>query len=261
MPLSSAQIVTLATQTAKCPNYTSQAGQFLNAILQDLAQTYDFDTIAKTHASNFVVNTTSGPGGQYAAGCGPNPLPADYLRAKNNECIYYIQGVRYVMIGLSEPEFDMLVQQPGMQNFPTNFFVDLSPVAVGGVPNMYVWMPASGAYPFTVKYYPQMPDITTPESSATVPWFPNQQYLLTRLAGQLMQLTNDDRYKEYLGDGAFGAEGILRKYLELKDDPEYSVKTVSLDRRRFGPSFNNLKNTKFVGWALAGLMVLPSLFT
>jgi len=155
MPLTAAQIVTLATQTAKCPNYTSQAGQFLNAILQDLAQTYDFDTIAKTFSGAFNLNQISGPGNQYAAGCGPNPMPADYLRAKNNEIIYYIQGVRYVLIGLDEDEFDRLVQQPGMQNFPTNFFVDLGPVGTGGVPNMYVWMPASGAYPFTVKYFPQ----------------------------------------------------------------------------------------------------------
>lgn len=244
MSLTSAQIVTLAAQTAKCPNYTSQAGQFLNAILQDLAQTYDFETIVKTFSFAFNTSAVSGPGNQYAAGCGPNPMPADYLRAKNNEAIYYIQGVRYVMINLDQAEFDMLVQTAGMNNYPTNFYVDMG----SAPPQMYVWMPASGAYPATIRYYPQMADIVTPETSATVPWFPNQQYLLTRLAGQLMQLTNDDRYKEYLGDGAFGAEGILRKYLELKDDPEGRVDTVKLDRRRFGPSFNGLKNTKLVGW-------------
>ena len=70
MPLTAAQIVTLATQVAKCPSYTSQAGQFLNAILQDLAQTYDFETVVKTYSFNFVLSTVSGPGNQYAAGCG-----------------------------------------------------------------------------------------------------------------------------------------------------------------------------------------------
>lgn len=248
MALTAAQICTLAAQTAKCPGYTSQAGQFLNAILQDLAQTYDFETVVKTYSSTFVLSTVSGPGNQYAAGCGPNPLPSDYLRAKNNEAMYYIQGVRYVMINVDQDEFDRMVQSPGLNNYPTIFYVDLGPVATGSVPNMYVWMPASGSYPFTVRYYPQLADITTPETSATVPWFPNQQYLLTRLAGQLMQLTNDDRYKEYLGDGAYGAEGILRKYLELKDDPEGRVNTVQLDRRRFGGSYRNLPNTKIVGW-------------
>lgn len=248
MPLTSAQIVTLAGQTAKCPGYTSQAGQFLNAILQDLAQTYDFDVIEKVYSFTFNTSQVSGPGNQYIAGCGPNALPSDYLRAKNNEAIYYISGVRYVMINLDESEFDALVQTAGYQSYPTNFFVDLSPKANSLPPNMYVWPPASGTYAATLRYYPQMADITTPETSTTVPWFPNQQYLLTRLAGQLMQLTNDDRYKEYLGDGAYGAEGILRKYLELKDDPEGRVNTVQLDRRRFGGSFRNLPNTKVVGF-------------
>ena len=248
MPLTSAQIVTLATQTAKCPGYTSQAGQFLNAVLQDLAQTYDFDVIGKTLSTTFVTNQVSGPGNQYIAGCGPNPMPSDYLRAKNNEAIYYIQGVRYVMINLDQAEFDMLVQTAGFNSYPTNFYIDMGPKSQGLPCNLYCWVPASGTYPVTIRYYPQMADIPTPETSSVVPWFPNQQYLLTRLAGQLMQLTNDDRYKEYLGDGAFGSEGILRKYLELKDDPEGRVNTVKLDRRRFGPSFSNLRNTKLVGW-------------
>jgi len=244
MPLTAAQIVTLATQTAKCPAYTSQAGQFLNAILQDLYQTYDFEVTKKVFSSTFVTSGVSGPGNQYGPGCGPNVMPSDYLRAKNNEIIYYIQGVRYVMINVEEDEFDALVQSPGLNNYPTNFWVDVSVTP----PLMYVWMPASGAYPYTVKYYSKMDDIATPETSTTVPWFPNQQYLLTRLAGQLMQLTNDDRYISYLGDSPSGAEGILRKYLELKDDPEGRVNTVQLDRRRFGPSRLNLPNTKIVGW-------------
>ena len=248
MALTSAQICTLARQTAKCTGYTSQSGQFLNAILQDLAQTYDFETIVKTFTFNFNLSQNSGPGNQYIPGCGPNPLPADFLRAKNNEAIYYIQGVRYVMINVDQAQFDNLTQTAGLQSYPTVFYIDLGPVAAGGVPIMYVWVPASGAYPVTLRYYPQLADITATETSATVPWFPNQQYLLTRLAGQLMQLTNDDRYKEYLGDGPFGSEGILRKYLEMKDDPEGRVNTVKMDRRIFGSSFNNLPSTKIVGW-------------
>jgi hypothetical protein len=248
MALTSAQIVTLATQTAKCLGYTSQAGQFLNAILQDLCQTYDFETIVKTITFNFNLSQTSGPDNQYIAGCGPNPLPLDFLRCKNNEAIYYIQGVRYVMINLDQAEFDMLVQTAGFNSYPTNFYIDMAPKSQGLACNLYCWVPASGAYPVTIRYYPQMADIPTPETSSVVPWFPNQQYLLTRLAGQLMQLTNDDRYKEYLGDGAFGSEGILRKYLELKDDPEGRVNTVKLDRRRFGNSWSGLKDTKLIGW-------------
>ena len=109
MALTAAQIVTLATQIAKTPGYTSQAGQFLNSILSDLCQTYDFEIIVKTFSFNFNLSTVSGPGNQYIAGCGPNPMPSDYLRAKNKEMIFYIQGVRYVMINQEQSDFDSLV--------------------------------------------------------------------------------------------------------------------------------------------------------
>lgn len=252
MPLTSAQICTRALEIAKCPGYTTQAGQYLNAILQELAQTYNFDVIGKITSFNFNTSEVSGPGNQYIAGCGPNPMPADYLRAKNNEAIYYIQGVRYVMINLEESEFDRLVQTAGYNSYPTNFFVNLAPAADGNVPNMYVWPPASGAYPVTVKYFPQMPDIATPATSDTVPWFPLQTFLITRLAGELMRVTDDERSTRYLGDmqpdGFEGAGALLRRYIKMKDDPDGTVKTVTLDRRRFGPAFNGLKNTKLVGW-------------
>lgn len=255
MAQTAAQIVANALLIAKAPGYVTYAGQMLNAILQELAQTYDFETTVKVLSSTFVLTGPSGPGSQYIAGCGPNPMPSDYLRAKNNEAIFYIQGVRYVMINLEQDEFDRLVQTTGFQSYPTFFYVDLAPrnAAVPGVPNMYVWPPASGAYSFTVRYYPQMSDIATPESSATVPWFPLQTYLITRLAGEMMRFTDDERAQVYLGDakrdnGFMGAAALLKRYLEMKDDPEGRVQTVQLDRRRFGPAFNGLKNTKIIGW-------------
>lgn len=245
-------ICTLARQIAKCPGYTSQSGQLLNMILGELAQDYDFDTIRKTHSSTFVTGVVSGPGNQYIAGCGPNPMPTDFLRAENNEIIWYLQGVRYVIVVVQQDEFDRLTQTAGFNSYPTVGYIDMAPVADALPPNLYVWTPASGAYPFTVRYFPQMADITTPESSTTVPWFPNQTYLITRLAGELMRLTNDDRCAAYLGDneenGMIGAGAILSKYLKMKDDPEGKVNTVSLDRRRFGRNFSYLPDTKLVGW-------------
>ena len=96
-----------------------------------------------------------------------------------------------------------------------------------------------------------MPDITMPETSATVPWFPNTNYLVRRLAGEMMMLTDDDRAPAYLSaeEEQFpnGAGVILRRYLTMQDDPEGRVKRVHLDRRFFkGPT--QLKNTKIVGW-------------
>lgn len=246
MALTAAEICTLARQIAKCPGFTLQSGQLLNAILQELYQTYDFDVIRKTYTFNF--DTAAGPAYGKAAGSGPNLLPADFLRVRNNEAIYSIQGTQYVMIGLEQDEFDALVQTTGLNNYPTNFYVDVSTDPAG----LYVWMPASGAYPVILKYSPKITDIVTPETSADVPWFPNTNYLITRLAGELMRITNDDRAGQFLGDNTettpMGAGVILRKYLQMKDNAGSTVKTVSLDRRMFGNSRVGLKNTKQVGW-------------
>lgn len=260
MAQTAAQICTLARQIAKVPGYTSQSGQLLNVILQELCQDYDFETILQVKSGTFVTSGASGPGNQYIAGCGPNPMPSDFLRAKNNEIIWYLLGVRYVIIVVDQAEFDRLTQTSGFNSYPTVGYIDMA----ASPPNLYVWPPASGAYSYTVRYYPAQTDITTPETSSTVPWFPNQSYLITRLAGELMRISNDDRCAAFLGDneegGVIGAGAILRKYLQLKDDPEGRVNTVQLDRRRFGRGgWTSLPNTKTVGWVLAGLCILPSL--
>lgn len=232
-------ICSLARQIAKCPNFTTQSGQLLNSVLSDLCQTYDFDVIRKTDTS-VVLGT--------ATGSGPYALSADFLRARINEVFYTINGVKYVMVSLEMWQYDALVQQAGINNFPQSYTIDVSGVD-NSQPVLYVWPPASGSYPLTIRYQPQMPDIVAPETSSDVPWFPNTSYLITRLAGELMRITNDDRAQAYLGDGGQGAEGILRKYLLLKDDPEGHTKTVQLDRRYFGRAFNRLPSTKLIGWS------------
>lgn len=251
MAQSAQTICTLARQIAKCPGFTTQSGQLLNVILQELAQDYDFEVARLTASGTFNTSTVSGPGNQYIAGVGPNALPAAFLRAEQNTIMYYIQGVRYVLIGLKQAQFDRLVMTAGFTSYPVNYYVDMTG-SPASAPNFYVWPAASGAYPWTCRYFPQPTDITTPETDSSVPWFPNQSYLITRLAGELMRITNDDRAPLFLGDsdeqGVMGAGAILRKYLQMKDDPETAVNTVGLDRRRFGRSFYNLPNTKLVGW-------------
>jgi hypothetical protein len=234
LALTSQQIVTLATQAAKATGFTSQAGQLLNMILSDLCQTYD---LAVALGTNDVTFTTG-------LGSGPYPLPSDYLRMANNEVFYYVDQVPYVMVNIDLSEFDALVQQPGISTYPENFATDPSQ----SPPAIYVWPPPAGSYVTTIRYYRQMPDITTPETSSTVPWFPNQDYLLTRLTGELMKITDDERAPMFLGEGPSGAQGILKRYLELQADDEGRAATVKLDRRRFGSSFNRLPNTKTLGW-------------
>jgi len=243
--LNAAQIIDIATQQAKCPGFTAQALALLNTILQELAQDYDFNVIRKSAYFNF---DTTASGNGYAVGSGPNPMPSDFLRLHRKGCFYYISQVPYPLIGVEQEQFDTFVQQPGLQSYPYLAYVDVTGVS-GEEPGLYVWPPASGAYPVTIRYNPQMPDIT---EQTEVPWFPNTNYLIRRLAGELMGLTNDDRMPAFLGDNEdtapMGAGVLLRKYLQMKDDPETAVKTVTLDRRHFGQAWNNLPSTKTIGW-------------
>jgi hypothetical protein len=229
------QIVTRALQIAKAPNYTSQAGQTLNDILSDLAQTYDFDAARVTFNFNF----------DLSLGSGPFPLPSDYLRAENEDVFYTFDGVKYVMINVDLAEFDSMIQQPGLNNFPTYYTTDLSL----SPPGLYVWMPPLIAFPVTIRYRSQMADIPTPETSSVVPWFLNSVYLVTRLAGEMCKITGDDRWQALLGDGPHGAEGILRKYLQSEGDRTARSRTVKLDRRRFGANkWNSLPTSKLTGY-------------
>lgn len=236
MTMTAAQIVSNACQVARVPGYTSQAGILLNSILSELCQNYNFEAARKLYQFTFNNGVSNGQG--------PYPLPADYLRAAKDEVFYSISGVPYVMISIDLAEYDRLVQTAGFSGYPNNFATDLSVSPV----NLYVWPPASGGYPVNLRYYSQMPDIATPETSSAVPWFLNDNYLCTRLAGELMKLSDDERKDAYLGDGPTGAQGILLRYLKLKDDDEGRVKTVDLDRRRFGKNWSSLPNTKTVGW-------------
>jgi len=239
MALQAQQIVSLACQIAKTPGMTVQAGQFLNTMLQSLAQDYDFEVIRKTANFNF---NTSATGNGYVAGCGPNPLPADFLRAHKKGAFYYISGVPYTMIGYEQNEFDQFVQQPGNAAYPYAFYIDVSKSPM----ELYCWVPAAGAYAATVRYNPQMPDISSPETSTTVPWFPNTDYLIDGVAARLMKIANDDRQATYQAQ----ADANLAAYLKMKDDPETAgAKRVALDRRFFGNSqWGRLPNTKQIGW-------------
>jgi|SRR6516162_9462 len=247
MALSTAQIISIATQIANVPGFTAQALQLLNAVLQELDQDYDFQTIRKSFNFNFST-TASGLG--YAPGSGPNPMPADFLRLHRNGSFYQIFQVPYKLIGVTQEEFDTFVQQPGLASYPYLVYVDVASTPMG----LFVWPPASGNYPATVRYNPIMPDITFDPNmqvyTPAVPWFPNSAYLYTRLAGELFKLADDERWQAYLSDepGSGGSGDMLRKYLSMKDDPVTAPKTVSLDRRMFKSPIATLRNTKTIGW-------------
>lgn len=247
MATTSAQIVALACADAAAPGYTSQAGQLLNVILQELCQTYDLDLAKGTYVFNFSTSQATDPGlyPNVQPGGGPYPLPTDFLRMVDDiDNTWYLNGVAYPMIPIDLSEYDNLVQQTNLQSYPYFAATDMSQ----SPPNLLVWPPASGSYQCLVRYRRQMPDIATPETSTTVPWFPNTQYLRTRLSGELMKLTDDSRWEAFLGDAPHGAQGILNRYLKMKDDMNDRAQMVKLDRRTFRNKFSSLKNTKTVGW-------------
>lgn len=232
MAMTSAQIVSMATSIANCPGRTTQAGQLLNAILQEIAEDYDFDLMKVT---NFSVTTVGG-----ANNSGPYSLPSNYLRASKDEVNYQINGEPYVMEQIDISVYRSLFQGSGISNQPFQFateFSDSSP------PVAFLWPPANGAYVIQWPYFKQHTDIVSPETSSTVPWYPKSSYLYTRLSAELFKVMDDTRKDSYMNE----SETIMKKYLMMKDDPEGYAKTVSLDRARFR-SFNNLKPTKITGW-------------
>lgn len=337
MPQPAASIISRAVQIAKCPNYNVQALNFLNAILSDLCQTHDFALARGEFNFTFNQNLITSGGGNIVTS-GPNPLPMDYLRTSGSSgssgtqksTIWYLQGVPYPMVPCDLAEFDIQVQQAGLQSYPWLWATDMSLgnialatvgnltqgsatinnllatngllVGMGvsgygivpgttvtgltgitatmsnpamattsgqmsplvfGTPNVgFAYPPPSGAYNVMLRYQRQMPDLTQAQVNAgAYCWFDNDAYLVEELAGRLMQITDDSRVDEFLGDSTRPGRATRRlaEYLRLKDDDSNRAQTVQLDRRTFGPSFDRLPNTKTIGWILAGLTLLPAL--
>lgn len=114
-------------------------------------------------------------------------------------------------------------------------------VMFGTPANCYVYPGPSGAFPSRLRYQRLMPPL---QDFARIPWFPDQNYLLTRLTADMMATTDDTRREQFLGEAA----AALGKYETFSDDKTNRAQTVILDRRRFGRAFNKLNNTKTIGW-------------
>ena len=238
MPLNGNQLVAQSCQNASCPGFTAQGQLLLNIVLQELCGTYDFAVARKTLLFNLPTATD-------ALGRAPMFFPVDYLRAKPDGNIYFISGVPYDLIPVDLMQLDQLVTTPGLANFPTVFATDVSV----SPPIAYFWMPPSGAFQAQLRYQAQMPDMT---DFTQIPWFPFQNYLLTRVTGELCKITDDDRQTSLLSydeeQHPEGAGSVLRRILRMKEDEENRTKRVKLDRQYFGPAFDRLRNTKQVGW-------------
>jgi len=234
--LQAQQLVNLACQIAKTPAYVLQAGQFLNMMLSDLAQLNDFEL----SRGLWQIDTGAPTGFSPTTGQPYFNLASDHLRVLKDGVFYLISGVPYTLIQYSLSDFDQLIVTQGFTSQIVFYAVDdsFSP------PQMYFWPPPNASYQVDVRYAKLRPDIATPETSTTVPWFPEQNYLLDELTARMMAVANDDRMDSFHKKAA----DILRKWLTIQRDNESYVNTVTLDRRKFSTPFSQLKNTKQVGF-------------
>lgn len=215
--LTSAQIVTLACQIAKCPGYLAIAGQRLNETLVDLAIQQDLDIIRRTTTISVQPGTQS------------YNLPTNFLRAR--ECFYNIEGAVFNVTEDSLANYDLLFTGPNNSAYPYMFAVDQSDNTIKFYPLPLVVLSV------TLRYMDISVEIATPETSTVVPWFQEQSYLIDRLTEKMMQITDDVRQPYF----AAKADEALRRYLKM--DNGNVLNTVQLDPRRFH-SPRDLKSTK-----------------
>lgn len=129
------QILARAMQRAHAPaGYLMQAAGELNSILQDLAE--ERDLAVSRGFFSFLFNSTGNSmlGGQNIQASGPYALPLDYLRTSGSSgsegtqksVSWFIYGVPYPMIPCDIAEFDMQVQQAGLESYPWIWATDMA---------------------------------------------------------------------------------------------------------------------------------------
>lgn len=115
-------------------------------------------------------------------------------------------------------------------------------VFFGIYPVCYVYPPPNGSWPVTIRYQRKMPPI---QNTERIPWFPNESYLIERLAAAQMQISGDQRLAEFEAM----SKGRLTRYADLSDDKTNRAQTIQLDPSRYGPGAGgHLKITKSNGW-------------
>ena len=230
MSLTCAQIVARACSDAAAPNYKVNAGEKLQLILDELAALYDWD-ILRTPLSIAV-----------SAGLNQYSLPQNYLRARKG--FYYINGQEITVSFIPREQWLELFQGPGNTTYPTWACSDLSPLQAdpATAPQVYLWPTPAQTITFQMLYFRASPVYVTPETSASVPWFPYQNYLLKRLTADMMNSTADGRKQQLLGE----CEAFLSKYGVLANDEEGFAVTVKKDPRRFRQGTLDARPTKQV---------------
>lgn len=219
MAFPASQIVSLACAEAKCPGFVSLGGNYLNLTLKDLWLHRALKVNRKTQMLTISAGTF-----------GPFLLEADYQRTY--DLFYLLNNLPYFLKPASMEMFDMQFKDPSISNYPYMYATDLSTAAqtLASVGGLYIYPQSSGSIFLTHRYIQKRDDIVSPETSATVPWFEDQDYLVKATAGRLMGVTDDQRQTKYMMD----CESMLRTHLIMAaDDEQQIVRMVKLDPWRF----------------------------
>lgn len=218
--LTAQQICTLVGQIAKCPGMSSQIGQTMNTVLVSLALQQDLDLVRRQ--TTITLTTGSSPS-SYA-------LPANYLRAR--KFFYYVDGAAFEMIAQPLETLLLQFQNASMVDYPYWFATDTNTAnnLIYVYPNPVVTITA------TLIYFDSAVEISTPESSATIPWYPDQDFLINEIARRMMRITDDERITLFKAD----SDETQRRTLRLLNDPEGRAVCV----RRDPSTFRNTQNVK-----------------
>lgn len=226
--LTSAQLIKYALQAAKAPGYSAQAADFLNGRLSSMARRFDFDVL-KAFAT---INTQ--------AGVQRYLLPSDYVRGLDLR--YYIGGLPQSIGQIDLNEFNSINAGSLSMAYPTKFATDPS-TAGGSPPYIYLYPMPNTAFPLTLRYASQPPDIVDPANSSTVPWFPDSMLLLALLTADICLLTDDTR----AGELAQSASDQFTAFLKMQGDKEGYVNTIKLGQS-FQKQRNRLPASKLTGF-------------
>jgi len=232
MPLTSAQIVVASCSVAKCPGFIVQGGQYLNLVLKDLWLHRDLKVNRVTQTINVVANSN-----------GPFNLEADYQRTY--DMFYSQNNLPYFLHPVGMDEYDAEFKDPSISNYPYEYATDLSTqaqLASGTAGQVYIYPQSSGLIQITHRYMVKQPEIASPETSSTVPWFEDQDYLIKATARRLFDITDDQRADKFDAD----LDRMLHTHLIMQGDDQGVVMQVKLDPRRFHTA-RALKPTKVTG--------------
>ncbi|MES2730028.1 MAG: hypothetical protein V4621_08060 [Pseudomonadota bacterium] len=222
--LTASEIINLAVQVAKVPGMTTQAGQFMNARLLQLALDQDMDIIRRTTTVNVIT-------GQAAY-----DLPVNYLRMR--EAFYNINGSVFWLIQLALKDYDQLNTNPGLTDYPYYYSTDIGTTP----PTLLLYPPPSLAFPLTIRYMDSLVEIVDPPNSQVIPWFQDQSLLIDMVSENLMNISDDTRV-----DAMFAKnDDKFRRLIQMSNDHQNRATVVEKDPRAFR-SVRQVRPTKLQG--------------